>query len=158
MLFPLNFSIKFLILAAACVSQSRCPAHPQWLCELYNFTLFTGNVFCHAEGYFSWQVQFALICFSFRMLLSYLGRMQLLVFLWLRPTQQGTGLILQHIHVTVRVHLFLSTWVNHVMILSGRIKKRRVSRHFSLGSEPVMWLPSMLCCLVHGCTSEAFYF
>lgn len=69
----LNFSIKFLILAAACVSQSRCPAHPQWLCELYNFTLFTGNVFCHAEGYFSWQVQFALICFCFRMFFVIFG-------------------------------------------------------------------------------------
>lgn len=83
----LYFCMKILILAAACVSQSQCPAHPQWLCELYNFTLFTGDALYHAKGYFSWQVKFALICFSFKMLLSYLGHMQWLIFLLVRCSQ-----------------------------------------------------------------------
>lgn len=32
------------VLVAACVSHSQCPALTQWFCELYNFTLFTGDV------------------------------------------------------------------------------------------------------------------
>lgn len=41
---PLYSCTKILIVVAACVSQSRCPAHTQWVSELYNFTLFTGDV------------------------------------------------------------------------------------------------------------------
>lgn len=44
MLLPSISMWKVLILVAACVSQSQCPAHTQWVCELYNFTLFTGDV------------------------------------------------------------------------------------------------------------------
>lgn len=74
-----------------------------------------GDVFCHAEGYFSWQVKFALICSSLKkMLLSYLGHMQWLIFSLVRRIQRFTRFILQYI----QHNSLIPSFCRHALILS----------------------------------------